>query len=620
MGTRAPFFVGKTQYSFERYLNVRAAYGASFSPDGQVLSFLTDITGVAEVWNVPVIAQVTAQEAHPFWPGQLTFRGERIASATFSPKENKLLVAGDIGGNELTQLYTLSADGSIFEALTSRPEVMYLFGDWSPDGTRITYSSNERDPRHFDVYERDMESGAVKLLLQQDGSNYARGYSPDGQQVLVTRSISNICNQLILVDRVTGEQRNLTPEPGEGPALHQMAAWSADRRGLYLASNRGHQFLSLAYLDLATTEMTYLDDAAWDVEWLAVTKDGHFLAMALNENGYSRLALFDVSKGWEARQELMGPALPGGVVYEVTWSPDGTKLAVVFASAIDTRDIWIWDMHAANVQRATRSSMAGIRHETLTAPSLVHYPSFDGREIPGFLYLPAGEQRALPVLIIVHGGPESQARPVFEPVTQYLVASGFGVFVPNVRGSTGYGYEYQSLDDVRKRMDSVADLQHAAFWLGKSGIADPRRIGVMGGSYGGFMVLSAITTYPDLWAAAVDIVGIANFVTFLENTGPWRRKLREAEYGSLENDREFLEQISPLRSVDRISAPLFVVHGANDPRVPVGEAEQIVSALRARNVPVEYLRFEDEGHGLVKRNNRLIAYPAIISFLERYLG
>ena len=223
------------------------------------------------------------------------------------------------------------------------------------------------------------------------------------------------------------------------------------------------------------------------------------------------------------------------------------------------------------------------------------------------------------MVINVHGGPEGQSRPEFDPIVQYLVARGYAVLEPNVRGSTGYGYEYQSLDDVRLRMDSVTDLQHAVFWLRESGIADPKRIAVMGGSYGGFMVLAAITTYPDLWAAAVDIVGIANFVTFLENTGPWRRKLREAEYGSLEQDREFLEQISPIHRVDRISSPLFVVHGANDPRVPVGEAEQIVAALRERNVPVEYKRFEDEGHGLVKRSNRLIAYPAIGRFLDAFM-
>ena len=202
---------------------------------------------------------------------------------------------------------------------------------------------------------------------------------------------------------------------------------------------------------------------------------------------------------------------------------------------------------------------------------------------------------------------------------QYLVTRGYAVLAPNVRGSTGYGYSYQSLDDVYLRMDSVADLRCAALWLCESGIADPERIAVMGGSYGGFMVLAAVTTYPDLWAAGVDIVGIANFVTFLENTGPWRRRLRESEYGSLERDRAFLEQISPIRYVDRITAPMFVMHGANDPRVPVGEAEQIVAALRIRGVPVEYLRFEDEGHGLVKRANRLLAYPAIARFLDQYM-
>ncbi len=283
-------------------------------------------------------------------------------------------------------------------------------------------------------------------------------------------------------------------------------------------------------------------------------------------------------------------------------------------------DIWIWDIEQQVFWQATRSSLGGIPRESFVEPSLIHYPTFDERQIPAFLFLPRDRPaQGLPVVINVHGGPESQARPIFHPFNQYLVAQGYAVLTTNVRGSTGYGYAYMSLDDVRKRMDSVTDLQHAALWLRESGLADPARIVVFGASYGGFMVLSAITTYPDLWAAAVDIVGIANFVTFLENTHPWRRKLRASEYGSLENDREFLEEISPMRHVANITAPLFVIHGANDPRVPVGEAEQIVSALRQRHVPVEYLRFEDEGHGLIKHANRLIAYPSIARFLEEHL-
>ncbi len=367
--------------------------------------------------------------------------------------------------------------------------------------------------------------------------------------------------------------------------------------------------------------MTYLRDEHWDAENLALTDDGKRMALVTNENGYSRLKLFDTAAGWDSRRELPVPALPECTIPEITWSRDGKRLALTLNTADDAPDIWIWDIEEQILWRATRSSLGGIPQHTLVQPELVHYPTFDGLEIPAFLYLPQHRQAAkLPVVIYVHGGPESQSRPIFNPVIQYFVAHGFGVLAPNVRGSTGYGYHYQSLDDVRLRMDSVADLQQAVYWLRDRGIADPQHIAVMGGSYGGFMVLAAITTYPDLWAAAVDIVGIANFVTFLENTGPWRRKLREAEYGSLENDRAFLEQISPIRHVDRIAAPLFVVHGANDPRVPVGEAEQIVAALRSRNVPVEYMRFEDEGHGLIKRANRLLAYPAIAHFLDTYLG
>ena len=605
-------------YSFARYLNVRSASGPSFSPDGHLLSFLSDITGVAEVWSVPIDISASI----PAWPTQLTFRGERVAGAEFSPTADTLLLTADVGGSELTQLTLLSADGASLTELTARPQTIYTNAAWSPDGQRIVYASNERDPRYFDIYERNLKDDSITQLLRHDGNNYPRRYSPAGQQVLFSRSSSNVRNQLFLLDLATKEMRPLTPEINEGPAIHAFASWSADRKGLYLLSNRGRQFISLAWLNLATTELTYLRDDHWDTELLSVTEDGTRLALVTNEDGYSRLELFDVSDGWEARQPLPMPTenLPHGVLREMLWSNDGSRLAFTIDIANDATDIWVWDIPTQTLWRATRSAIGGIPQSFFTSPSLLRYPTFDGREIPAFLYLPQGEQkRDLPVVVYVHGGPESQSRPIFNPIMQYLASCGYAVFVPNVRGSTGYGYEYQSLDDVRLRMDSVADLQHAVYYLRESGIANPHRIAIMGGSYGGFMVLSALTTYPDLWAAGVDIVGVANFVTFLENTGPWRRKNRESEYGSLENDREFLEKISPINSIDRITAPLFVVHGANDPRVPVGEAEQVVAALRKRNVPVEYLRFADEGHGLIKRANRLVAYPAIARFLDEHV-
>ena len=604
-------------YSFARYLNVRAAYAPSFSPDGKGLSFLSDITGVAEVWSVPVDIHTTM----PAWPTQLTFRSERVAGAEFSPMTNTLLLTADTGGNELTQLSLLSADGATLTELTNQPEIIYTGASWSPDGQHIIYASNERDRRYFDIYERHLKNGRIAQLVCQDGNNYPRRYSPDGKQIIFSRSESNVRNQLFLLDIATGEVQPLTPEVKQGQAIHAVASWSADRKGLYLLSNRNRQFINLAWIDLVSTELTYLRDDQWDVENLALTEDGTRMALVTNEDGYARLELFDVAQGWESRKPLPLPSnLPKGVLGELTWSNDGKRLAFTLYSASSAVDIWVWDVDERILWQATRSAVGGIPQDTFVTPTLLHYPTFDSRQIPAFLYLPKGEQQHnLPVVVFVHGGPEGQSRPVFNPVIQYLANCGYAVFVPNVRGSTGYGYEYQSLDDVRRRMDSVADLQHAVFYLRESGIADPQRIAVMGGSYGGFMVLSAMTTYPDLWAAGVDIVGVANFVTFLENTGPWRRKNRESEYGSLENDREFLEQISPINSIDRIIAPLFVVHGANDPRVPVGEAEQVVAALRKRNVPVEYLRFEDEGHGLIKRGNRLVAYPAIARFLDEHV-
>jgi dipeptidyl aminopeptidase/acylaminoacyl peptidase len=302
-------------------------------------------------------------------------------------------------------------------------------------------------------------------------------------------------------------------------------------------------------------------------------------------------------------------------------------LAFTYTSAVRTMDIYMWDLVDNQVNAVTRSSHGGVPQETFIIPELVHYPTFDQdergqtRRIPAWFYYPQSEsQNPLPVIVMVHGGPESQYRPYYHFLIQYFLQHGYAVLSPNVRGSTGYGKAYSHLDDVEKRMDSVADLAHAAQWLKQQPSIDGERLVVYGGSYGGFMVLAALTQYPDLWAAGVDIVGISNFVTFLENTSDYRRAHREAEYGSLAKDRDLLERISPIRHAERITAPLMVIHGANDPRVPLGEAEQLVEALRARQVPVEFLIFDDEGHGLVRLKNKLVAYPAVVAFLEQHLA
>lgn len=323
--------------------------------------------------------------------------------------------------------------------------------------------------------------------------------------------------------------------------------------------------------------------------------------------------MWDVGSG----EETAVSGLPDGVVMQPAWAPDGQLLAFAFTAPSSPLNIWVWDGNAC--RQITQVATGGIPEDTFIAPELVHFPSFDGLEIPAFLYMPPGVERP-PVVMNVHGGPESQSRPAFAAVTQYFVNHGFALLVPNVRGSTGYGRIYTHLDDVEKRMDAVADLEAAVRWLRESGRVDGDRIAVMGGSYGGFMVLAALTTYPDLWAAGVDIVGIANFETFFQNTGAYRRHWRTPEYGDPERDRDLLRRISPIHSVDRIRAPLMVIHGDNDPRVPVNETEQIVEAVSRQGIPVELLRFPDEGHGVVKLKNKLVAYPAVADFLDRYLG
>ena len=403
-------------------------------------------------------------------------------------------------------------------------------------------------------------------------------------------------------------------------------AWAPDGAGLYLVSDEGRERAALVHLDLATGEWATLAAPAWDVDECALSLDGAHLAYTVNVDGYSELHLLELDGGGDT------PPLdlpPGVVSYTgssamsyapgLVWAPDSRRLAFNFSGPTRPLNVWTWDIGSNRAAPQTAGDTAALPAAKFAPPELVHYPTFDGREVPAFFTTPPDAATPGPCVVIVHGGPEGQTRPTFDAVLQYFVHRGYAVLAPNVRGSVGYGREYTHLDDVRLRMDSVRDLAAAAEWLRASGRVDPARIAVMGGSYGGFMTLAAVTTYPDLWAAGVDIVGVANFVTFLENTGPWRRKLRESEYGSLEADGDFLAAISPIRFVDRITAPMIIIHGANDPRVPVGEAEQMVASLRARNHPVEYLRFADEGHGVVKLHNRLVAYPAIAAFLDAHL-
>jgi dipeptidyl aminopeptidase/acylaminoacyl peptidase len=585
-------------YEFARYLKIRGAWGASWSPDARRVSFLTEITGVPQVWEVLV-------EGGPSWPEQLTFYEERVSRAEYSPNANRLLFDMDNGGNERTQLFLLE-DGEVRE-LTRAPGAIHYSGGFSPDGSRIAYTATRRNGTDFDVFVQELDE-EPEMVWEVSGYHTISDWAPDGSFLLVSRHRSNLDNDLYLLLLSSGEATLLTPH--EGDARFYGACVTPDGGSAYLATDVGGDFMRLAHLDFSTLVFTYLTPDDWDVEDLDLSRDGRYLLASRNIEGYSHLMFFS----GEGRR-MPDPEVPEGIVGGFEFSPDSKRLALTLVGPTRNPDVAVLDLPDGDIKQVTRSSTAGIPRSTFRHPRLVRYPTFDGREIPALFYDP--EDGDAPVVVNVHGGPEGQSRPAFAPVTQYLLHRGYAVFFPNVRGSTGYGKAYTHLDDIELRMNSVRDLAHAAQWLRKKG---HQRVAVMGGSYGGFMVLAALTEYPELWSAGVDIVGIANLVTFLKNTGSYRRALREAEYGSLQRDRDFLESISPIHKAHRIRVPLMVIHGKNDPRVPVGEAEQIVERVRENGGTVEYLLYEDEGHGLAKLKNRLDAYPRIAAFLDEHLS
>jgi dienelactone hydrolase len=526
-----------------------------------------------------------------------------------SPESSALLLTVDHGGDEHWQL--LLHDGVVRDApspvraLTQDASHIHEPGGWR-DGRHFVFSSNRRDTRFFDVYDIDAVEGSEPRLLRQEDA-WVSVLAARKEQALLIRANTNLDHDLILLEG--DRELLLTPHSGE------ITVWSADFVGndVFAGANPDREFASLVRYHPGGSPET-IREFDGDVEVVKGEPDGPGVAFAVNQKGDSELHLFDT----RSNEDRVVPTPGSGVITSIAWIPHGGGLVFDFDSPSTGSEIWKLDPGSGNVHRMTSSPtpMPG----PVVEPSLHAFRAEDGVEIPYWEYVPSGG-KVRGTILVVHGGPESQSRPRFGAgVHPFLVGEGWRLIEPNVRGSTGYGRTYVHLDDVRKRLDSVRDLRDLVRVLTANGQTVPGKIGIIGGSYGGFMVLAAITSYPELWGAAVEFFGIANFVTFLEQTGPWRRKVREAEYGSLDQDREFLETISPIHHTHLIRTPLLVAHGKNDPRVPFAEAEQIVAALRSRGVPVEFLRYEDEGHGFTRRENQIDSFGRAEEFFARYLA
>lgn len=637
-------------YTIQQYLSIKSAGSPDFSPDGKRIVYLTNTTGTSQVWAVDVVGAK---------PEQLTHFDDNVSFVRWLPDNSGIIFGMARGGNENTQFFWMTPKGDAIEKLTDEPSVRHNFAGLSKDGKRIYYTSNKRNRNFFDAYSMDLESEKETLLYKFDGNISVAAFNDSGTKLVISRSgiEKSLDNDLFMVDVKTGKETHLTPH--DDASEFGNVEFLAD--GLLMTTNDKREFEALVQVrqknavgddwsaaNLAT-EIVYGPN--WDVGGVTLSDDSRKLAYTVNNDGFSELYIRNIETGGKplistiakAAEQIKLPAQ--GIVGGTTFSKDGSKLAFSFSSPTNNGDVWLYDIKSKKLSQVTQSDRAGIDPNTFVAPELIKFKTFDGREIPAWYYPPqgveymrlrnqpnrvfafskvageAGRQRLtriqVPVIVSIHGGPEGQSRPGFNPLFQYYLSRGYAVLDPNVRGSTGYGKTYTHLDDVEKREDSVKDIAAAHEWLTSKGGADPKRIAVMGGSYGGYMTMAAITLYPDLWAAAVNTVGIVNWETFLQNTSGYRRRQREVEYGRLDRDIDFLRRVSPIRKIDRIKTPLFVIHGKNDPRVPYTEAEQVVKALRDRNVVVEYKLYDDEGHGISKLKNRLELYPLVADFLDR---
>jgi dipeptidyl aminopeptidase/acylaminoacyl peptidase len=600
------------------YLEMRAAFAVDVASDGSAALVVSNLSGTMQLYRLPLATRTAGASAPPLPLEQLTDLAEPV-SGRFLPGSQRVVVSVDRGGNERHQLHLLDGPGAPLRPLVVDPEHIHRLGGVSMDGRRIAYATNRRNGVDFDIVVHDLTTGAERCVFDRGGWCEAGGFSPDGRWLAVLQATElTMDNELYLCELGTGEVLHVSPHQGD--ARFGEPAWLGDG-GFVFASDADREFTSLARYDLATRSWRYLRESAWD-ESCWTDLEGGRLLVARNEDGLTRLEVLAAeSLALIGEVPLPGRGVAGGdsLVPPPPLFVPGTQAALLgYSGAAEPGDVWLAEPGTAEPRRLTRSPRS-VPEAECVEPTLHRFASFDGETVSAFVYRPAPGQRPAPVVVLVHGGPESQYTPVFNPVVQYLVSRGYAVVAPNVRGSTGYGKRFHHLDDGRRRLDSVRDLAALHAWLPSVGL-DQRRAALYGGSYGGYMVLSGLAFQPELWAAGVDVVGISSLVTFLENTAPWRRRVREREYGSLERDYDFLLEASPLTHVERIRAPLLLIHGSNDPRVPLSEAEQIHRVLTDKGIPCELLVYADEGHGLAKLANRLDAYPRVVAFLDRVLN
>jgi dipeptidyl aminopeptidase/acylaminoacyl peptidase len=597
------------QYSIEQFMNTTSIFGSSFSFDEKNILFSSNESGIYNAYMIPVeggeVTQITDS------------KDNSIFALSFFPKDNRILLMSDKAGNEIYHLYLRNEEGTVKD-LTPYGDARAIFYGWAHDLKTLFFGSNKRDQRFMDIYEMDIETFTPELIYQNDLGLFIGSISRCKRYFAFSKEITTNNSDIYLLDRVTDELKHLTPH--EGDVKYYPETFSPDGKSLYYTTDEESEFMHLMRYDIESGESEKVEEYNWDISYTYFSWNGKYRVVAINNDARTEIKIYDTQTG-----ELVDlPKPPDGEITSVRISKSEKLLTFYLNGSRSPNNLYVYDFDTQKYRKLTETLNPEIDQADLVDARVVRYESFDGLEIPAILYKPQQIKpgQKSPALVWVHGGPGGQAGVGYNPLIQYFVNHGYVVIAPNNRGSSGYGKTFYKLDDLRHGEDDLDDCVWAKKYLISTGYVDEDKIGIGGGSYGGYMVLAGLAFRPDEFAAGVDVFGISNWIRTLKSTPPWWESFREAlfaEMGNPETDSAYLYSISPLFHAEKIKKPLIVLQGANDPRVIKPESDDIVEAVKANGVPVEYIVFEDEGHGFLKKENEIKGYKAILNFLDKYL-
>jgi len=595
------------QYSIEQFMNTIAVGGASFSPDEKELLFWSDESGIRNVYAVPV----TGGKARAL----TTSTTDTTTAISWFPHDARFLYTRDQGGNELNHLYVRQKDGSEFD-LTPGENLKASFAGWSADRKAFYVLTNEREPKYFDVYRYTTASYDREIIYRNGGGFDVEEVSPDGKWVALSKPVGTATNELV----IHSVDKKETKPISTGEAQYTSVDFDTQSKALLFTTTEGSEFARLRRYDLTTGKVTDVERAEWDILNSEFSQTGRYRYSLINEDASTVLKLYDAKSG----KPVVLPKLPAGNIKSVVFSPSDRLMAVAVDADRAPTNLYVYDFRAGKATRLTDTLSKDIDPNDLVDAQVIRYTSFDGTKIPAILYKPlqASADHQVPAIVMVHGGPGDQARRGYKYSAQFLANHGYTVLDVNNRGSSGYGRTFYTADDRKHGREPLWDCVEARKFLASLPYVDGSRVGIMGGSYGGYMVASALAFKPEAFDVGVDIFGVTNWVRTLQNIPPWWEAGRKALYeeiGNPETDLERLKETSPVFHADQIRKPLIVIQGKNDPRVVKAESDDLVAAVRKNGVPVEYVVFDDEGHGFTKKKNQITAYGAILKFLDQYL-